>query len=63
MGGHLLKDRKVAKKKLEKRQGKSKICNTIRSTFCGMQVVYTNTFKSSQTKRVFSIYHTITCKS
>ena len=28
-----------------------------------MQVVNTNTFKSNQTKRVFNIYHTITCQS
>ena len=28
-----------------------------------MQVVNTNTFKSNQTKRIFNIYHTITCKS
>ena len=47
-GGHLVKDGKVAKKKLEKRQGKSKICNTTRSALCCLQVVNTNTFKSFQ---------------
>ena len=31
IGGQLIKDGKVAKKKLEKRQGKSKTCNTTRS--------------------------------
>ena len=60
---HLIKDGKVAKKKLRKRQGKSKTCNTTRSALCCIQVVNTNTFKSKQTKRVFNIYHTITYKS
>ena len=36
IGGHLIKNGKVAKKKLEKRQGKSKTCNTIRSALCCM---------------------------
>ena len=61
--GHLIKDGKVAKKKLEKRQDKSKTCYTTRSALCYMQMVNTNTFKSNQTKRVFNINHTITCKS
>ena len=47
---HLIKDGKVANKKLEKRQGKSKTCNTTRSALCCMQTG-------------FNIYHTITCKS
>ena len=50
IGGHLIKDGKVAKKKLEKRQGKSKTCNTTRSALCCMQVVNTNTIKSDQTR-------------
>ena len=61
-GGHLVKDGKVAKRKLGNRQGKIKICNTTRLALCCMQVVNTNTFRSNQTKRVFNIYHTITCK-
>ena len=36
IGGHLKKDGKVAKKKLVKRQGKSKIYNTTRSALCCM---------------------------
>ena len=31
MGGHLIKDGKIANKKLEKRQSKSKTCNKTRS--------------------------------
>ena len=50
MGGHLIKDGKVAKKKLEKWQGKSKTCNTTGSALCCMQVKNTNTLKSNQTK-------------
>ena len=45
IGGHLKKDGKVAKKKLVKRQGKSKTCNTTRSALCCMEVVNINTFK------------------
>ena len=45
--GHLIKDGKVAKKKLEKRQGKNKTCNTTRLTLRCMQVVNTNTFKGN----------------
>ena len=52
--GHLIKDGKVAKKKLEKRQGKSKAFNTTRSALCCMQVVNTNTFRSNQTRRVLT---------
>ena len=63
IGGHLIKNGEVAKKKLETRQGKSKTCNATRSALCCMQVVNTNTFRSNQTKRVFNIYHIITCKS
>ena len=63
IGGHLIKDVKFAKKNLEKRQGKSKTCNTTKSALCCMKVVNTNTLKFNQTKRVFNIYHTITCKS
>ena len=55
VGGHLMKDEKVAKKKLEKRQGKSKTCNTTRSALCCMQVVNTNTSRNNQTKE-FSAY-------
>ena len=57
------KEGKIAKNKLEKRQDKSKTCSTTRSALCCMQVVNINTFKSNQTKRVFNIYHTSTCKS
>ena len=53
IGGHLIKDGKVVKKKLKKRQGKSKPCNTTRSALCCMQVVNTNRFRSNQTKMVF----------
>ena len=53
IGGHLIKDGKIAKKKLEKRQGKSKTCTTIRSALCCMQVVNTNTFSSNQAIIVF----------
>ena len=53
--GHLIGDGKVAKKKLEKQQGKSKMCNTKRSALWCMKVANTNTFKSKQTKE-FSIY-------
>ena len=53
----------AADKKLEKRQGKNKTCNTTKLALSCMQVVNTNTFKSNQTKRVFNIYHTITCQS
>ena len=52
--GHLIKDGRVAKKKLEKRQGKSKPFNTTRSALCCMQVVNTDTFRSNQTKRVLT---------
>ena len=52
------KDRKVAKKKLQKLQGKSMTCNTIRSASCCMQVVNTNRFISNQTK-TFPTYSTI----
>ena len=45
IGGHLKKDGKVAKKKLVKRQGKSKTCNTTRSALCCMEMVNINTFK------------------
>ena len=63
IGGYLVKDGKVAKKKLVKRQCKSKKCNTTRSALCCMQVVNDNTFKSNLTKRVFfNIYHTIHVK-
>ena len=61
IGGHLIKDQKAAKKKLEKWQAKSKTCNTTRSALWCMQVVNVNTFRSNQTKRVFNIHHTITC--
>ena len=60
MGSHLIKDSQVAKKKLGKQQGKSKIFNTARSALCLLLVINTNTFKSNQAKRVFEIYHTIT---
>ena len=63
IGGHVIQDRKVVKKKLEKQQSRSKACNTTRSALCCMKVVNTNTFKSNQTKIVFNTYHTITCKS
>ena len=63
IGGHLIKDVKVAKKNLEKRQSKSKTSNTTKSALCCMKVVNTNTLKFNQTKRVFNIYHTITWKS
>ena len=56
IGGHL-KYGKAAKKKLVKRQGKSKTCNTTRSALGCMQVINTNTFRSNRTKRVFNIYH------
>ena len=59
IGGHLIKDGKIAKKKLEKRQGKSKTCTTIRSALCCMQVVNTNTFSSNQTIIVFFSTYTI----
>ena len=62
IGDNLIKVGKVAKKKLEKRQGKSITFNKTRSAFCCMQVINVNTFKSNQTKRVFNIYHAITCK-
>ena len=61
--GHLIKDEKVAKKQFEKRQDKRKTCNTTRLALCCMEVVNTNKFRCNQTKRVFNIYHTITCKS
>ena len=60
IGGHLIKD---GKKKLEKRQGKSKTCNATRSPICCMQMINTNTFKSNKKKRFFNIYQTITCKN
>ena len=37
-GGHLIKDGKIAKKKLEKRQGRNKTCITTRSDLCCMQI-------------------------
>lgn len=52
IGGHLIKD---GKKKLEKRQGKSKTCNATRSPICCMQMINTNTFKSNK-KKDFSTY-------
>ena len=63
MYGHLMKDEKVANKKLEKRPSKSKTCNTRRSDLFLVQIVNINTFKSNQTNRFFSIYHATTCKS
>ena len=60
MGSYLIKDSQVAKKKLGKQQGKSKIFNTARSALCLLLLIDTNTFKSNQAKRVFKIYHTIT---
>ena len=56
--GYLIKEGKVAKKILEKRQGKSKTCNATGSVLCCMQVVNTYIFRSDETKRVFH-----TCKS
>ena len=55
--GHLIKDGKVAMKKLENQQGKSEICNIARSALCFMYCMQknTNTFKSNQTKKVFNI--------
>ena len=35
----------------------------ISSALCYIQMVNTNTLRSNQAKRVFSIYHIITCKS
>ena len=55
IGGHLKKDGKVAKKKLVKRQGKSKTCNTTRSALCCMEVVNINTFKVTKQEE-FSTY-------
>ena len=63
IGGYLIKDGKVAKKKIEKWQAKSKTCNTTRLALRCMQMINTNKFRSNQTKRVFNIYHFITCKS
>ena len=42
IGGHLIKDGKVSKRKLEKGKGKSKTCNKVRSALCCLQVVNTN---------------------
>ena len=50
IGCHLIRNGKVANKKLENRQGKSKTCNTTKSTLCCMEVVSNNTFKYNQTK-------------
>ena len=58
--GHLIKDGKVAKKKLEKQQGKSKICNTTTSALCCMQVGNINTFRSNRIKSFQHIpYHSM----
>ena len=59
IGGHLKKDGKVAKKKLVKRQGKSKTCNTTRSALCCMEVVNINTLKVTKQEE-FSTYSTYT---
>ena len=48
LGGHVIKDGKVAKKKFEKLQGK-------RKTLCCMQVVITNNGKVTKQKQ-FSTY-------
>lgn len=45
IGCHLIRDGKVANKKLENRQGKSKTCNTTKSALCCMEVVNNNTLK------------------
>ena len=50
IGSNLIKDGKVANKKLEKRQGKSKTYNAAKPALFCMQVVKTNAFRSNQTK-------------
>ena len=54
LGTVLYKDKennpKTTLYRIEKRKGKSKACNAIRSALCCMQVVNTNSFKSNQTK-------------
>ena len=52
IGGHLIKNGKVCKKKLEKPQGKSKTFYITRLALYCTQVANTNTFKSNQTKRM-----------
>ena len=49
--------KKLVQMKLEKREGKSKACNTTRSALCCMQVVNTNTFKSSKKNFEHISYH------
>ena len=50
IGSNLIKDGKVANKKLEKRQGKSKTYNATKPALFWVQVVKTNAFRSNQTK-------------
>ena len=64
IGGNLINNGKLVKRnKLKQKEGKSKTCNTNRTSLCCTQVVNTSTFKSYQTNRIFNIFHTITCKS
>lgn len=63
IGGNLINNGKLVKRnKLKQKEGKSKTCNTNRTSLCCTQVVNTSTFKSYQTNRIFNIFHTITCK-
>ena len=44
-------------------QGKCTPCLANNRTLCCKQVVYTTTFRSNQTNRIFQIYHNLNCKS
>ena len=52
----------VQRKKTNEK-GKCRPCLTTTANLCCRQVLSTSTFKSQQTKRLYTIFHNITCKS
>ena len=50
IGSHLIKNGKIAQKKLVKQEGQSRACNTTRSSLWFIQVVNTNILKSNETE-------------
>ena len=63
IGGHTVKQGKVSKKSLDRLNGKSMPCSSTRPSLCFTQIVNTQTFMTQQTKRMFNIFHKLTCKS
>ena len=63
IGGQTVKQGKVFKKNLARINGKSVPCSSTRPSLCCTQVLNKKTFMSQQTKRMFNIFHKLTCKS